>query len=83
MCGYKKTKNENFRQKLEWTRKRFADGMRYKVLVSEEKGAIGGIEYLPGENAWRPVQASGYMFIHCIYIIKKEILSKKKPFVNT
>jgi hypothetical protein len=25
------------------------------------------IEYIPGEYCWRPVEASGYMFIHCIF----------------
>lgn len=72
MCGYKNTKNEGYLKKLDWTCDRFKEGMRYKILLSEEKGAIGGIEYLPGENAWRPVEASGYMFIHCIYIMKKD-----------
>jgi L-amino acid N-acyltransferase YncA len=72
MCGYKNTKNEGYRKKLDWTRKCFEDGMRYKMLVSDEKGAIGGIEYLPGEHAWRPVEASGYFFIHCIFIMKKD-----------
>jgi len=72
VCGYKNLKHEGYQQKLEWSKNRFAEGMRYKMLVSEKKGAIGGIEYIPGEFAWRPVNATGYMFIHCIYIMKKE-----------
>lgn len=72
MCGYKNTKNEGYRQKLDWTRKSFKEGMRYKMLVSKGKGAIGGIEYIPGDYAWRPVEAGGFMFIHCIYIMKKD-----------
>ncbi len=72
MCGYKNTKNEGYQRKLDWTKDRFNDGMRYKMLVSEEKGAIGGIEYLPGEHAWRPVNAKGYFFIHCIFIMKRD-----------
>lgn len=72
MCGYKNTKHDGYQQKLEWTKARFAEGMKYKMLVSDEKGAIGGIEYIPGEFAWRPVEAPGYLFIHCIYIMKKE-----------
>ncbi len=76
MCGYKNTKNQGYRNKLEWTKKRFAEGMRYKMLVSGEKGAIGGIEYIPGEYAWRPVEAKGYMFIHCIFILPKDVKGK-------
>lgn len=72
MCGYKNTKNEGYQRKLDWTRARFKEGMRYKMLVSKEKGAIGGIEYIPGEHAWRPVEAAGCFFIHCIYIMKKD-----------
>jgi len=76
MCGYKNLKHEGYQKKLEWTKARMAEGMRYKMLVSEDKGAIGGIEYLPGEFAWRPVDASGYMFIHCIFIMKKDAKGK-------
>jgi len=76
MCGYKNTKNEGYRMKLNWVKQRYNEGLRYKMLVSEEKGAIGGIEYLPGEQAWRPVVAGGFMFIQCIFIIPKEVKGK-------
>ena len=26
------------------------------------------IEYIPDEYSWRPVEAKGYMFIHCIFV---------------
>jgi hypothetical protein len=26
------------------------------------------IEYIPGEYCWRPVEASSYMFIHCLFV---------------
>lgn len=76
MCGYKNTKNEGYRIKLDWVKQRYTEGLRYKMLVSDQKGAIGGIEYLPGENAWRPVKAHGFMFIQCIFIIPKEAKGK-------
>ena len=50
--------------------------MKYKILFSEEKRAVGGIEYLPGEFAWRPVNAKGFMFIHCIYIMSRKFKEK-------
>ena len=31
----------------------------------------GFIEYIPGEYAWRPVDAKGYMFIHCLWVVGK------------
>jgi N-acetylglutamate synthase-like GNAT family acetyltransferase len=35
------------------------------------------LEYIPGEFAHRPVEAEGYMFIHCIFVgFKKEFKGK-------
>jgi N-acetylglutamate synthase-like GNAT family acetyltransferase len=35
------------------------------------------LEYLPGEFAHRPVNADGYMFIHCIFVgFKNEFKGK-------
>ena len=31
----------------------------------------GFIEYIPGEYAWRPVRAEGYMVIHCLCVVGK------------
>jgi len=60
-------KNEGYQIKLEWLKKRFSEGMKIKLLYLETK-CIGFIEYVPGEYAWRAVDAKGYMFIHCIWI---------------
>ena len=38
------------------------------LYVEGEKKLAGFIEYVPGEYAWRGVNAEGYMFIHCIWI---------------
>ncbi len=72
MCGYKNLKNEGYQRKIDWIKQHYKNGMRYKILFSEDDGAIGGIEYLPGEFAWRPVVAKGFMFIHCIYIMSRK-----------
>jgi ribosomal protein S18 acetylase RimI-like enzyme len=62
-------KNEGYRKKLEWLKKRFSEGLRIKQLYLEKEGKCNGfIEYIPGEYAWRAVEAKGYMFIHCIWI---------------
>lgn len=71
LCGYKNRKQEGYKRKVEWLKKRFEEGMLYKVLYSEKDGVVGNIEYIPGQYAWRPVDAAGYMFIHCIVIMKK------------
>ncbi len=62
-------KNEGYQIKLKWLKKRFSEGLKIKLLYLEkERKCIGFIEYIPGEYAWRAVDAKGYMFIHCIWI---------------
>ena len=62
-------KNEGYQKKLEWSKKRFSEGLKIKLLYLEKEGkCIGFIEYIPGEYAWRAVDAEGYMFIHCMWI---------------
>jgi GNAT superfamily N-acetyltransferase len=73
ICGYKNTQTPGFLEKVEWLKKRFAEGMKVKLLYSEKERLQGMIEYIPGEYAWRPVAAKGYMFIHCIFVGFKKI----------
>ncbi|GAG71928.1 unnamed protein product [marine sediment metagenome] len=62
-------KNEGYLKKQEWLKERFSKGLIIKLLYLEnEKKCNGFIEYIPGEYAWRAVDAKGYMFIHCIWI---------------
>ena len=62
-------KNEGYLIKLDWLKARFSEGLKIKQLYLEkESKCIGFIEYIPGEYAWRGVDAKGYMFIHCIWI---------------
>ena len=67
LCGYKDIKRAGYPEKIEWLKDRFQEGMKIKTLYSDEDGTQGMIEYLPGEYCWRPVEANGYMFIHCIF----------------
>ncbi len=75
-CYMSKRKSEGYQQKLEWLKARFAEGMRIRMLELPERGFI---EYLPGEYAWRSVNASDYMFIHCLWVVGK---SKNKGFAG-
>jgi hypothetical protein len=62
-------KNEGYLIKKEWLKKRFSEGLKIKLLyVENEKKCNGFIEYVTGKNAWRAVDAKGYMFIHCIWM---------------
>ncbi len=68
LCGYKDAKNLGHCRKADWLKERYTEGLRYKVLRSRRFGDIGMIEYAPGNYAWRPVEADGYLVIHCIMV---------------
>jgi len=68
VCGYKNIKRAGYPEKIEWLKNRFLEGLKIKSLYSDEDGTPGMIEYIPGEYCWRPVEASGYIFIHCIFV---------------
>jgi GNAT superfamily N-acetyltransferase len=53
---------------LAWLRQRLAEGMRVKIIPRPGRGFI---EYVPGEYAWRPVEAKEYMFIQCLWVVGK------------
>ena len=70
-------KHEGAQKKLEWLTKRFSEGLKFKLLYSEQDRKVAGfIEYIPGENAWRSVDAKGYMFIHCIWVYPNKYKNK-------
>jgi hypothetical protein len=69
-CMMSKRESAGYRRKLRWLEARFAEGLRIKLL-DLSMGGRGFIEYVPGEYAWRPVEAAGYMFIHCLWVVGK------------
>lgn len=70
-CGNKNANNLGHRRKTNWLRDRYAEGLRYKVLRSKTFGDVGMIEYALGNHAWRPVEADGYLVIHCLWVYGK------------
>ena len=68
-------KYPGFKLKAEWLRKRVSEGLKLMLLKIDNETA-GFIEYTPGEFAWRPVSAKGYMFIHCLWVYPKKNLNK-------
>jgi len=69
-CYMSKKKTPGYQRKLRWLKERFDEGMQIRMLDLTQ-GGRGFIEYIPGEYAWRAVNAKGYMFIHCIWIAGK------------
>lgn len=68
----KDLKNPGFQNKKKWFEKQYKQGLRMKILKETNSKMIGFIEYVPAMNAWRPVNAKNYMFIHCMYISSKK-----------
>jgi ribosomal protein S18 acetylase RimI-like enzyme len=67
-CYRSKPKSEGYRRKRAWLDRRFAEGMRIRIL-REDGYPRGFIEYLPAEHAWRAVHAAGTMAIHCLWVV--------------
>lgn len=62
-------KHEYYNLKIDWLKERFKEGLKIKLLQTENDHKIAGfIEYVPGAYAWRSVDAGGYLFIHCIWV---------------
>ena len=66
-CGYKNLSTPGFCEKIDWMAAREREGLKMLSLWSDKDGHQGMIEYIPGEYCWRPVSATGYMFIHCLF----------------
>ena len=75
-CCMSKKKSEGYRRKLDWLKLRFTEGLKIKMLGQGQRGFI---EYIPGEYAWRAVNAEGYMLIHCLWVVGK---SKDKGYAG-
>jgi ribosomal protein S18 acetylase RimI-like enzyme len=73
-CCMSKKRSDGYQRKLRWLKERFREGMRLKLLKPPNRGFI---EYTPGEHAWRVVDATGWMFIHCLWVVGG---SKKRGF---
>lgn len=67
-CRMSKMKTDGNQKKLKWLKERFEEGLKIKMLELPERGFI---EYIPGQYAWRGVEAKGYMFIHCLWVVGK------------
>ncbi|UCF65592.1 MAG: hypothetical protein JSW33_07090 [bacterium] len=74
-CGFfcvKDTKHPGYITKREWLQRRFKEGLKIKLIMTEKGKQAGFIEYIPGEYTWRVVHAPEYLVIHCIWVESKK-----------
>ena len=64
-CAISSNKDVQVSSKKAWMGDRFDEGLVF--LKSVERGKCF-IEYIPGENAWVPIIADGYMYIDCLWV---------------
>ena len=64
-CAISNNKDVQVASKKAWLKDRLNDGLVF--LKSVERGKCF-IEYIPAENAWCPIEASGYMHINCFWV---------------
>ena len=67
-CYKSKKKADGYQRKLAWHKQPFAEGMQIKILY-ENGRSVGFIEYIPGEFAWRAVNAPNTLLIHCLWVV--------------
>jgi GNAT superfamily N-acetyltransferase len=68
----KDLKKPGFAAKQAWYAKRYAEGLRLSILKKEDDRMLGFVEFVPAADAWRPVDAPGFMFIHCMYVASRK-----------
>jgi GNAT superfamily N-acetyltransferase len=67
----KSRKNKGWIAKRNWLDGEWEHGLKIKILADDEACHHGFIEYTRGEHAWRPVEAPGWLFVHCLLVIDK------------
>ncbi len=72
----KDLKSPGFKCKQDWFEKQYNKGLRMKILKGANGKMIGFIEYVPASNAWRPIEAEKFMFVHCITVYSKKDRNK-------
>jgi hypothetical protein len=65
------SRSEGRRRKLDWLPRRFAEGLRLLLVRDGAGKPLAFLEYVPGEAAWRPVEAGGWLFVHCLWVFPR------------
>lgn len=61
-------KHIGYGPKVGWLDQRFDEGLRFLLFRNERGKPLAFLEYTPGEFAWRPVAAEGWLFVHCLWV---------------
>jgi hypothetical protein len=69
-CYKSKPNTAGFRNKMAWLKKRFKEGLRIR-MVYEGKRLVGFMEYVPGEYAWRAVEAPEYLVVQRLRVVDR------------
>lgn len=64
-CAISNNKDIQVMSKKAWLKERLDEGLVF--LKCDVRGKCF-IEYIPAENAWAPIEASGYMYIDCLWV---------------
>jgi len=64
-------RHEGYQPKVEWLQRRFDEGLRFLLFRDDGGKPLAFLEYVPGEYAWRPVDAEGWLFVHCLWVYSK------------
>ncbi|NNM03777.1 MAG: hypothetical protein HKO65_01640, partial [Gemmatimonadetes bacterium] len=64
-------RHEGYEPKTAWLESRFAEGLRFFLFRDESGKPLAFLEYVPGEYAWRPVDARGWIFVHCLWVYSR------------
>jgi hypothetical protein len=64
-------KNQGYEPKVQWLQERFAEGLRFLLFRDDKGKPLALLEYVPGQYAWRPVDAKGWLFVHCLWVYPK------------
>jgi GNAT superfamily N-acetyltransferase len=75
-CGIKAPSHPGRCAKRCWLEAHARFGLHARELFAPGGHAAGYLETIPGEFAWRAVEAPGYLFIHCIWIHAKAYQGK-------
>lgn len=61
-------KHQGHRPKVDWLKQQFDQGLRFLLFRGPKGKPLAFLEYVPGEYAWRPVDAKGWLFVHCLWV---------------
>jgi hypothetical protein len=61
-------KHEGYGPKVDWLKRRFDEGLRFLLFRDDKGKPLAFLEYVPGAYAWRPVDAKGWLFVHCLWV---------------